>query len=821
MPTHSPNPTVRPVTHPALPSVVTRFIGREREIAEVWQLLRANRLLSLVGPGGVGKTRLALTVAAEAEHEFGDGVCWVELAQVGDPSFVPQTLAKALEVAEQPDLPLSQTLLEKLEGKDLLLILDNCEHLLAACHELVGRLLAAPALKILTTSREPLGVAGEVRYAVPPLSLPEQGRPLAELAQSEAVRLFVERARSLRPEFALTPENAPLIAEVCRRLDGLPLAIELASARVGVLSLRQLRERLEQWLDVLTSPMPHELRHRTLRSVMDWSYQLLSTPEQVLLQRLSLFASGFTLVTAEACCAWGELEAPQILDLLTALIGKSLVMVEALEAEEARYRLLETVRQYAREQLEASGAWQETYGHYLRGFLRMVAEISPQIEGPQPQRWVDWLEREHENLRVALEWACRHRRAQEGLRLVGHLTVLWDGRGHFREGFAWYERLLGFEEVVSMPLPQRMNALVGASLVALLTGDAAVATDWAGQAVALGEAAGEVGWPQLGFALVGLATVAKVKGDWETALALLERGIQHERKHGTNTARVIYFALLVSGMIETDIGRHQDARRHLEEALEIAVETGSPYDAALVFDALGQLARATGRLAPAVSQMEKALELFRQSGASRDLPNLERHLAYACLRLGDPCRAYTLFRQSLEAQLQRDHRPSILRGLLGFAALAAAVGLYRDSACLQGFAGSQGKATVNLDSGDQADALEDEHYAALVRAELSELELETATEKGRAMRLEEVVSYALGLDFRAAKSRSHDLTRRERDVAALIGAGLSNGEIAARLGLSKRTVEKHIANILLKLALKNRAQIVRWALEQGLSGEHQ
>ena len=358
MPTPSPNPTVRPVTRPALPPAVTSFIGREREIAEVWHLLRANRLLSLVGPGGVGKTRLALSVAAEAEHRFVDGVCWVELAQVGDPSFVPQALAKALEVAEQPDLPLPQTLLEKLEGKDLLLILDNCEHLLAACHELVGRLLVAPALKILTTSREPLGVAGEVRYAVPPLALPEQGGPLAELAQSEAVRLFVERAGSFRPEFALTPENAPLIAELCRRLDGLPLAIELASARVGVLSLRQLRERLEQGLDVLTAPTPGELRHRTLRAVMDWSYQLLSAPEQLLLQRLSPFASGFTLATAEACCAWGELEAPQILDLLTALIGKSLVMVEALEAEEARYHLLETVRQYAQEQLRASGAWQ-------------------------------------------------------------------------------------------------------------------------------------------------------------------------------------------------------------------------------------------------------------------------------------------------------------------------------------------------------------------------------------------------------------------------------------------------------------------------------
>lgn len=819
MPPHTSDPQAPPSAQTALPLALTSFVGRQREIAELARLLASNRLLSLLGPGGSGKTRLALVVAAEAEYQFVGGVCWVELAQVGDPAFVPQALAKVLGVAEQPEVPLHQTLLEKLATKQILLVLDNCEHLQSACAELVRTLLNAPLLKVLTTSREPLGVEGEVHYPVPPLALPKPGQSFAELSHNESVRLFIERAQIIRPEFTLTPENAELVADLCRRLDGLPLAIELASARVNVLSLQQLRERLEHRLDVLISATHADQRHHTLRSAIDWSYQLLSPPERSLLQRLSVFASGFSLGIAEACCGWGEPEAPSILDLLTSLIQKSLVVVEALDAHEARYRLLETIRQYASEKLEASGTWEQTHDRYLQGFLRMVAEIAPKLEGPEQQRWVDWLEREHDNLRVALEWACRQRRAQEGLRLVGSLSVLWDSQGHSREGFTWFGRLLALEgEVALLPVSQRVNALVGASFTALLTGDTSTAAHWAGEAVRLSEAAGEAGWPQLGFALMGLASVAKVKGDWQNALALLGRGIRYERERGKNAGRVMFLGLFVSAMIETDIGHHPQAQRHLEEALEIALGADDPCNTALVFDAMGQLARATGQLVRAISYMEKALELFRQAGAKRDLPNLERHLAYTCLKQRNWERAFLLLRQSLEAQLERDHCSGILRGLLGFAALAAAVGLHQASACLQGFVQSQNPAAmVNLDSGDKADELEDLHYAALVRARLSELEFEAARKKGRAMRLEEAVAYALGLDFQTLKLGSHELTRRERDLAGLIGAGLSNGEIATRLGLSKRTVEKHIANILMKLEFKNRAQIVRWAMEQGLS----
>jgi len=337
---------------------------------------------------------------------------------VSNPAFVAPALAKALGINEQPEVPLTQTLLEKLSSKNILLVLDNCEHLLAECAQVVKALLGISSIKVLTTSREPLGLEGEVRYTVPPLSLPKPGQALAELAQSESVRLFVERAQTIRPEFALTAENAPLVADLCRHLDGLPLAIELASARVNVLSLRQLRERLAGRLDVLGSNTNAEARHQTLRSAIDWSYQLLSPPERLLLQRLSVFASGFTLHTVEAICSWGELESASVLELLTSLIQKSLVAVESLDGDEARYRLLETLRQYAGEKLETSGARAQTHDHYLDGFSRLVEKIAPRLHQPDQHRWLGWLVREQDNLRVALEWAHRQHRYEAGLRLV-------------------------------------------------------------------------------------------------------------------------------------------------------------------------------------------------------------------------------------------------------------------------------------------------------------------------------------------------------------------------------------------------------------------
>lgn len=821
MPTNPPTPLASPDTQPTLPLALTSFVGREREIADVSHLLMSNRFLSLIGPGGCGKTRLVLAVAEEVEHQFIDGVCWVELARVSDPVFVPQALAKVLNIVEQPDVPLPQALLEKLTTRQILLVLDNCEHVLTACAELVKLLLNAPSLKVLLTSREPLGIEGEVRYSVLPLSLPEHGQPFVELAKGEAVRLFVERARSIRPEFALTAENAELVADICRHLDGLPLAIELASARVNVLSLQQLGERLEQRLDVLVSATRKVERHHTLRAAIDWSYQLLSKSEQLLLQRLSVFASSFTLETVEAACAWGELASSDMLELLTSLINKSLVVAETLETPVARYRLLETIKHYASERLELSGTWTQTHDFYLSCYLEFAEARTDKLYEAEQQRYISELESEHDNLQVALAWAHKRRRTVEGLRLAVALTQFWDARGYVREGVTWFERLFTLPTTVAaqLPLALHVNALTFASFHASFLHDVALTKTWAERAVTLCESSGEEGKPLLPFALAALDSAYRVTGDWETALGVLGRTIELERTSGNTASRILGMSLFVSGMTEAALGHFEAAHRQLDEALELAEAADDIYRIGVVYNALGDLARFEKRFANALPYYEKSLSLLQKIDANRMLPNTERNFAYACLRTGDTARAYALFKRSLEAHLQRDHRTGILRGLLGFAALAAATGLTEESACLEGFVNSNRKAAmVALDSGDKADELDDDYFAALVRNTSSDLELEAAQEKGGAMRLEEAVAYALSLDFRLT-TRSHDLTKRERDVAGLIGAGLSNGDIATELNLSKRTVEKHIANILSKLGLKNRAQIVRWAVEHGLSGK--
>ena len=362
-----------------IPAVLTSFVGRKREIAEILQLLASTHLISLVGTGGCGKTRLALRVAAELTDQHVQGVCWVDLARLADSTLVPQVVAKALNVVEQSGTPLMDTLLDSLCDRQTLLVLDNCEHLLAACAQLVEALVGCPNLNILATSREPLGVIGETLYPVLPLALPAAHLSVDEIRQVDAVQLFVERARSILPNFGLTLDNAEIVSTICRDLDGIPLAIELASARVSVLSVQQIQERLDRRFDLLVSTTRADERHRTLRAAIDWSYDLLSSSERLLLQRLTLFTAGFTLSTAESACAWGEIQRAEVLDLLSSLVSKSLVVAETLQGSEARYRLLETIRQYAQEKLSASGEWVSAHDGYLACFLRLTEEVAMKL----------------------------------------------------------------------------------------------------------------------------------------------------------------------------------------------------------------------------------------------------------------------------------------------------------------------------------------------------------------------------------------------------------------------------------------------------------
>jgi predicted ATPase/transcriptional regulator with XRE-family HTH domain len=470
-----------------LPVPMTSFIGRARELAAVKQRFSSARLLTLTGPGGCGKTRLALQAAAELADKFADGVCFVELAPLGDPRLVPQSVASALGVREEPTRPLPVTLIDTLHRRQLLLVLDNCEHLIAACAELAHILLSAcPQLHVLATSREVLGVAGEMAWRVPPLASPDPQRPVPveHLLQYEAVQLFVERARTVQPTFTVTERNAAAVAQVCHRLDGIPLAIELAAARVKVLTVEQIAARLDDRFRLLTGGSRIALpRQQTLQAAIDWSYDLLSEPERRLWRRLSVFAGGWTLEAAEAVCAGAGLDAAEVLDRLTSLVDKSLVTVDAM-AGEARYRLLETIRQYGREKLERSGEAAVIRRQHLEWHVGLAERAEPELTGPDQAVWLEKLEAEHDNLRAALEWSQVEAQGEQiGLRVAAALWRFWLVHGHLREGRRWLEGMLAGSPEAWPAV--RAKALYGAGALAEDQGDYAAARAFFAESLAL------------------------------------------------------------------------------------------------------------------------------------------------------------------------------------------------------------------------------------------------------------------------------------------------------------------------------------------------
>src|SRR5208282_6012716 len=422
-----------------LPQQLTSFIGREKEITQIKELLGTTRLLTLIGAGGCGKTRLAMRVAGDLLESYPDGIWLVEFAALREPGLAPQTVASVLGLKEQPGESLTQTLTKHLASRLLLLVLDNAEHLLAACAQLADVVLRQCAqVVILATSREQLGIAGELTYRVPSLSVPdpEQHATPEELSTYESTRLFVERARLQRPHFAVTAKNAPALASVCHRLDGIPLAIELAAPRVRSMSVEEVNRRLDQRFSLLTGGSRTALpRHRTLRSAIDWSYDLLNEAEQALLCRLSVFSGGWTLEAAEKVCSGEGVEDVEALDLLTSLADKNLVVADEQDGA-TRYRLLESVRQYARDRLREGdeARWQS---QHLAYFLTLAEEAEPQLTGSDQQAWLDRLEAEHENLRSALLF--RHDRGcfARTLRLAAALWRFWWLRGYLSEGRTW------------------------------------------------------------------------------------------------------------------------------------------------------------------------------------------------------------------------------------------------------------------------------------------------------------------------------------------------------------------------------------------------
>jgi predicted ATPase/class 3 adenylate cyclase len=666
-------PPLRTVdSHPNnIPRQLTSFVGRERQLAETKRLLGSSPLLTLTGPGGVGKTRTALQLAEELLGELKDGAWLVDLGVLTDPDFLAPAVASALGLAEQPGRPLLATILDHLHGRELLLILDNCEHVVAASAELADSLLrGSPSLRIVATSREALGIAGEALFPVPSLALPEGDRslPLDQLSGFEAIRLFADRASAVLPSFELTASSAQAVAQICRRLDGIPLALELAAARVRTLSVEQIAARLDDRFRLLAGGSRAAVpRHQALRATVDWSFDLLSEPERATWRRLSVFAGGFTLEAAEAICAGEGVEEPDVLDLLSRLVEKSLVVSEPM-VREARFRLLETVRQYAREKLMGSEEAAEALRRHRDWYLALVTRLEPQFfGGARSGSETDELDREHDNLRAALEWSADEPgEAAAGLRLAAALWRFWEIRGHVVEGRAWLERMLAASSE-GESLASRSSALTGAGVLAYLQGDYDAAFSFHEESLILHR---QVGNPQsVGYAANNLANAAMQQGDYARARSLYEEALGLAR--GSGDIRGSALALINLADVVARQGDLETARSLFEESIATFREHGDEWGKAFALDSFGLVALRHGDQPSARAFHAEAMKISRGLGDERGVARALAHLAEVAAAEGDMAEARRHYRESLAIRQRLGDMPGIATGLEKLAAVVS------------------------------------------------------------------------------------------------------------------------------------------------------
>ena len=682
---------------PALPVHLTSFIGRERDVAEVLRLLGSTRLLTLTGAGGSGKTRLALEAAARAsEGEDAVPVAWVELAPLSAAELVPRQIAAALGIQEG-SRPAVDALRELLRERRLLLVLDNCEHLVDACARLVELLLrGAPGLRVLATSREALGVAGERAWLVPPLSLPDDRHVLPdEVAGAPAVRLFVERAREIAPGFALTEANAAAVARICRRLDGIPLAIELAAARVRVLTPEQIAERLGDAFRLLAGGRRTAVpRQQTLRATMDWSYGLLSGPERRLLERLSVFAGGATLEAAEAVCPDGEVEAWEVLDLLAALVDKSLVAMHE-QGGTARYRLPETVRQYGAERLREAGAEDAWRARHALHFLAFAEEMEPLLYGPGQGRRLARLAAEHDNFRAAMRTLLEGGGHDAAARLVGALSRYCQQYGHLAEGRGWAEEALAGSGVTA---EARASALLALGNIASRQGDSGAAAVLE-EAVAAYRALGDRA--RTGRALNALAiTLVNHHGELDRAEAL-----------------------------------YTEARTLLRETGQTAIE-------GMVVNNLGTIALRRHDFARAEALYRERLRLARELGDPAGEGGALNNLAATLYQQGQFDRAAGYLRESLPITLAAGNLFTAMLSLAFLAQVEGAAGNVERAARI--FGAVEARFDGMGFHVAPADRDEFERRRADARARLGEPSWDRAWRQGQAMSVEQAFAYALG-----------------------------------------------------------------------------
>lgn len=658
-----------------LPVPLSSFVGRAEEMAEFADLLSGTRLLTLAGVGGAGKTRLAVRLGRNLLDSYPDGVWMVRLDSLGDPNLVPATVARVLEVEEPSGGNWNDALIEHLRGRDTLLILNNCEHLLDACSRLTVTLLQACAgLQILATSRARLGVTGEVTAVVPPLSIPETGSASVEkLAESEAVRLFIERARFRRPSFSLTERTAQAVARICREVKGIPLAIELAAGRMGALSVGQIADRLADAPGLLTSGDTGDARHQTLRAALDWSYELLDDEEQRLFRRLAVFDGGWVLERLEALSE--EHDASHLLDLLTRLVDKSLVVVQGAADEGVRYRLLEPVRQYACDRLVEAGEVEEMRRRHLDLYVALAESTEDEFDRPDARRRLDELEEEHNNIRAALRWSLEQHRPEAGLHIACSIWRFWYQRGHLHEGRQYLAAML--DAAPDAPVGDRANALRASGILASVAGAYEQSAQLLEQALALNRSLERQ--RDIALCLNSLGIIACEKGKVDQAIILLEEGLAIRRQLGGTLD--IAASLLNIGFAVHSLGDWARSQQLHEEALTLGRAIDSTSLVSLALHNLGHIAVLRREYDRAVPLLREALVLTRDGGESRRIASTLEAMAGAELEAGDLTRAArlggaaTAIRETVGAPMQPNELPDWERTMVDLRASMDATAL--------------------------------------------------------------------------------------------------------------------------------------------------